>query len=65
MRGSLTGVAERRQATGLASRIVEDVSSYYNINGYIIEIGTSVGIALLTDEQMTPDDLLTRADEAL
>lgn len=60
-----TGVAEREQATGLASRIVEDVSSYYNINGYTIEIGTSVGIAILTDEQLTPDDLLIRADEAL
>jgi len=60
-----TGVAEREQATGLASRIVEDLSSYYNINGYTIEIGTSVGIALLSDEQLTPDDLLIRADQAL
>lgn len=60
-----TGVAERDQAIGLASRIVEDVNSYYNINGYTIEIGTSVGIAILTDEQLTPDDLLIRADQAL
>lgn len=60
-----TGVAEREQAVGLASRIVEDLSSYYNINGYTIEIGTSVGIALLSDEQLTPDDLLIRADQAL
>ena len=60
-----TGVADREQATGLASRIVEDVGSYYNIKGYTIEIGTSVGIALLTDEQITPEDLLTRADQAL
>jgi diguanylate cyclase (GGDEF)-like protein len=60
-----TGVAEREQATGLASRIVEDIGNYYNINGYTIEIGTSVGIALLTGEDMAPDDLLARADEAL
>lgn len=60
-----TGVAEREQATGLASRIVEDIGSYYNINGYTIEIGTSVGIALLTSEQLTPDELLARADQAL
>lgn len=60
-----TGVAAREQAIGLASRIVEDIGSYYNINGYTIEIGTSVGIALLTNEQLTPDDLLTRADQAL
>ncbi len=60
-----TGVAEREQATGLASRIVEDIGSYYNINGYTIEIGTSVGIALLTGEDIAPDDLLARADQAL
>lgn len=60
-----TGVAEREQAIGLASRIVEDIGSYYNINGYTIEIGTSVGIALLADEDMAPDDLLARADQAL
>lgn len=33
-----TGVAEREQATGLASRIVEDIGSYYSVNGYTIEI---------------------------
>ncbi|EGP06273.1 hypothetical protein CSIRO_4084 [Bradyrhizobiaceae bacterium SG-6C] len=60
-----TGVAEREQATGLASRIVEDIGSYYNINGYTIEIGTSVGIAMLTEEDIAPDDLLARADQAL
>jgi len=60
-----TGVAEREQAIGLASRIVEDIGNYYTINGYTIEIGTSVGIALLTDEELAPDDLLARADQAL
>lgn len=60
-----TGVAEREQATALAARIVEDISCYYEIKGYTIEIGTSVGIALLTDEDLTPDDLLDRADQAL
>lgn len=60
-----TGVATREQATSLGLRIVEDICSHYNINGYTIELGTSVGIALLMDEQMTPDDLLARADQAL
>lgn len=60
-----TGVATREQATSLGSRIVEDICSHYNINGYTIELGTSVGIALLMDEQTTPDDLLARADQAL
>lgn len=60
-----TGVAAREQAIGLAARIVEDIGSHYNINGYTIEIGTSVGIALLSDDQLTPEDLLARADQAL
>ncbi len=60
-----TGVAAREQATALAARIVEDIGSYYNINGYTIEIGTSVGIALMTDEDLAPDELLARADQAL
>ncbi len=53
-----TGVTVREQATALAARIVEDIGSYYEINGYTIEIGTSVGIALLSAEELTPDDLL-------
>ncbi len=60
-----TGVATREQATSLGLRIVEDICSHYNINGYTIELGTSVGIALLMDERITPDDLLARADQAL
>jgi len=60
-----TGVAEREQATALASRIVEDIGCYYDVKGYTIEIGTSVGIALMADEDLTPDELLARADQAL
>lgn len=60
-----TGVAEREQATALAARIVDDIGSYYEVRGYTIEIGTSVGIALLGGEDLTADDLLDRADQAL
>jgi diguanylate cyclase (GGDEF)-like protein len=60
-----TGVASREQATALAARIVEDISSHYSVNGYVIEIGTSVGIALMSNEELTPDELLGRADQAL
>lgn len=60
-----TGVAEREQATALAARIVDDIGSYYEVRGYTIEIGTSVGIALLGSEDLTADDLLDRADQAL
>lgn len=60
-----TGVAAREQATALAERIVEDLGSYYDIKGYTIEIGTSVGIALMSGDETTPDELLERADHAL
>ena len=59
-----TGVAEREQAIGLASRIV-GTSATTTPSMVTIEIGTSVGIALLTDEDLAPEDLLARADQAL
>jgi len=60
-----TGVETREQATTLALRIIDEISSYYNVRGYAVEIGTSVGIAIMADEELTPDDLLARADQAL
>lgn len=59
------GVDTREQATALAARIVEDISSHYSVNEHTIEIGTSVGIALMSNEELTPDELLGRADQAL
>lgn len=60
-----TGVAARKQATALASRIVEDIGSSYEVKGLAIEIGTSVGIAIMSNEYLSPDELLARADQAL
>ncbi len=60
-----TGVTAREQATALATRIIDEVSRYYDVDGYTIEIGTSVGIALISGEGLTPDELLARADQAL
>jgi diguanylate cyclase (GGDEF)-like protein len=60
-----TDVSTREQALALASRILTDVSAPYRIDGHDIVLGTSVGIALLPSEQLTPDDLLARADQAL
>ena len=58
-------VSTREQALALDSRILTDVSAPYRIDGHDIVLGTSVGIALLPSEQLTPDDLLARADQAL
>lgn len=60
-----TALATREQAIALASRIVQDIGACYAIGGRDIEIGTSVGIAIQSDEQLTPEELLARADQAL
>jgi diguanylate cyclase (GGDEF)-like protein len=60
-----TDVSTREQALALASRILADVGATYRIEGHEIVLGTSIGIAMLTSEQLTADDLLARADQAL
>lgn len=60
-----TDVSTREQALALASRILADVGATYQIEGQEIVLGTSIGIAMLTSEQLTADDLLARADQAL
>ncbi len=60
-----TGVDTREHAISLATRIVQDIGAPYAINGYEIRIGTSIGIALLSGERLTAEELLARADQAL
>lgn len=60
-----TEVGTREQSLALASRIVADIGAAYRINGHDIELGTSIGIAMLSGDQLTTDDLLSRADQAL
>ena len=59
-----TEVSTREQSLALASRIITDISASYHIKGNEIALGTSIGIAKLTGEQLTPDDMLSRADQA-
>jgi len=60
-----TEVNTREQSLALASRIIADIGMSYHINGNEIALGTSIGIAMLTGEQLSTDDLLSRADQAL
>ncbi|MCB5174145.1 putative bifunctional diguanylate cyclase/phosphodiesterase [Microvirga lenta] len=48
-----------------ASRIVEELSAPYVIDGHEIVIGTSIGIAAAGNGIVTPDQLLKHADLAL
>jgi diguanylate cyclase (GGDEF)-like protein len=61
-----TEVESREQALALATRIVREIATTYQINGNTIQLGTSVGIAMMTpDQPLTAEELLDRADQAL
>jgi len=61
-----TNVDAREQALALVNRIISEISATYVINGHLITLGTSVGIALMpSDQHLTADELLSRADQAL
>ncbi|WP_134498038.1 diguanylate cyclase domain-containing protein, partial [Microvirga pakistanensis] len=49
----------------LALRIVEAVSMPYDLEGQEIVIGTSIGIAVASEGNLSPDQLLKQADLAL
>lgn len=61
-----TEVESREQALALAARIIREIATTYQINGNAIQLGTSVGIAMMMpDQPLTADELLDRADQAL
>lgn len=49
----------------IAERIIERLSQSYRVDGHIISIGASIGIAVSTGEVKDADDLLRSADVAL
>jgi diguanylate cyclase (GGDEF)-like protein/PAS domain S-box-containing protein len=59
------GVQEPKGVTALAERIIADLTAPYDINGYHVVIGTSIGIALAPADGDSPDQLLRNADMAL
>ena len=52
-------------ATSLAQRIIETVSRPYDLEGNIVVIGTSIGIAIGPSDGESPDQLMRNADLAL
>jgi diguanylate cyclase (GGDEF)-like protein len=60
-----TDVVKPEQCSLLASRIVEQISEPYDIDGRHIVIGTSIGIAIAPGDGTNPDVLLKNADMAL
>jgi len=60
-----SGVDRPQNSGQLASRIVDTLSTPFDIDGKYIVIGTSIGIAVAPGDGADPDQLLKNADMAL
>ena len=54
-----------KQAAALAEQVIEALGAPYDVKGHRINIGTSVGIAVPLDADVTAETLLAQADLAL
>ncbi|QDF36601.1 GGDEF domain-containing protein [Bradyrhizobium symbiodeficiens] len=52
-------------AEAMAERIVQSISAPYDVDGQVIELGVSVGVAVAPDDGRTAEALLSRSDKAL
>lgn len=59
------GVADHGQARAIAEKIVDVLSSPFELDGYIAEIGASVGVTLAPTESDDAETLSQQADAAL
>ena len=59
------GIGKPHDATALAQRLIETLSLPYEIDGHRVQIGTSIGIAVVPDDGVDPDQILKNADMAL
>jgi diguanylate cyclase (GGDEF)-like protein len=60
-----SGAPQPAAATALAIRLVDLISRAYAIEGHILHIGASVGVAIAPNDGYEPDILLKNADLAL
>lgn len=61
----LPGITARSEATSLAERILDDVRKPYLIDGQMVHVGASIGIAISPADGVDPDDIFRKADIAL
>ncbi|WP_257558337.1 GGDEF domain-containing protein [Sphingobium sp. CFD-2] len=59
------GIHHVDEATMLARRVIKQLSAPYAVNGHLLEISVSVGIAIATRDERDFDELSVRADAAL
>lgn len=60
-----TGTAQPQAAEALAQRLVDLIGRVYIVEGHLVNVGVSVGVALIPRDGEDPDRLLRSADLAL
>ena len=58
-------VEDESALRAMATRLIAELSEPYRVSGTMVEIGTSVGIAIAPDHGLDPQTLIRRADTAL
>jgi len=58
-------VSDLSETIALAGRIVEEIGKPFVIEGHLLSIGVSIGIAMAPGDRMNPEQLLKSADQAL
>lgn len=61
----LTKVADRKEAEKLASEVHAELMRPFRLDGDRLEVGASIGVALLPEDGSDADDLMKNADIAL
>jgi diguanylate cyclase (GGDEF)-like protein len=58
-------IGQPSEVTALATRLIEAVSTPYDLDGHQVMVGISIGIALAPADSTEPDQLMKNADLAL
>ena len=59
------GLLDPREAVALARCIIATLSEPFELDGTLVDVGASIGIALAPDDAATADDMLKAADLAM
>ena len=61
----LTNIDDDKHIITIADRIINSIQQPTEVDGNVIQIGTSIGISFYPDDANTPDELIRMADVAL
>ncbi|WP_421654852.1 putative bifunctional diguanylate cyclase/phosphodiesterase [Leptothermofonsia sp. ETS-13] len=61
----LNNLTSRQEAADTAEKVLKALTKPYNLDGYYVQIESSIGIALYPDNSDNPDRLINQADIAM